>query len=74
MAYYQQMLYKELNAVQRIEASPIKELVITNTIPLSEEKQKQSSKIKVLTIAPLFAEAIKRLNEAKPLGELFVLE
>ena len=62
------------DAVQRIEASPIKELVITNTIPLSEEKQKQSSKIKVLTIAPLFAEAIKRLNEARPLGELFVLE
>ena len=60
------------DAVQRIEASPIKELVVTNTIPLSEEKQ--SSKIKVLTIAPLFAEAIKRLNEAKPLGELFVLE
>ncbi len=62
------------DAVQRIEASPIKELVMTNTIPLSEEKQKQSSKIKVLTIAPLFAEAIKRLNEARPLGELFVLE
>ena len=60
------------DAVQRIEASPIKELVITNTIPLPEEKQ--SSKIKVLTIAPLFAEAIKRLNEAKPLGELFILE
>ena len=62
------------DAVQRIEASPIKELVVTNTIPLSEEKQKQSSKIKVLTIAPLFAEAIRRLNEARPLGELFVLE
>ena len=62
------------DAVQRIETSPIKELVITNTIPLPEEKQKQSSKIKVLTIAPLFAEAIRRLNEARPLGELFVLE
>lgn len=62
------------DAVQRIEASPIKELVVTNTIPLPEEKQKQSSKIKVLTIAPLFAEAIRRLNEARPLGELFVLE
>ena len=60
------------DAVQRIEASPIKELVITNTIPLTEEKQ--SEKIKVLTIAPLFAEAIKRLNEAKPLGELYVME
>ena len=60
------------DAVQRIEASPIKELVITNTIPLPEEKQ--SNKIKVLTIAPLFAEAIKRLNEARTLGELYVLE
>ena len=60
------------NAVERIEKSPIKELVITNTVPLTEEKQ--SEKIKVLTIAPLFAEAIKRINEAKPLGELFVLE
>ena len=60
------------DAVKRIEASPIKELVITNTVPLPEEKQ--SDKIKVLTIAPLFAEAIKRINEARPLGELFVLE
>ena len=60
------------NAVERIKNSPIKELVITNTIPLPKEKQ--IDKIKVLTIAPLFAEAIRRLNEARPLGELFVLE
>ena len=61
-------------AIERIQNSALEELVITNTIPLPEEKQNQSSKIKVLTIAPLFAEAIRRLNEAKPLGELFVLE
>ena len=60
------------NAVERIKESPIKELVITNTIPLAEEKK--IDKIKVLTIAPLFAEAIKRINEAKPIGELFSLE
>ena len=60
------------NAVERIKESPIKELVITNTIPLVEEKK--IDKIKVLTIAPLFAEAIKRINEAKPIGELFSLE
>ena len=60
------------NAVERIKNSPIKELVITNTIPLPKEKQ--IDKIKVLTIAPLFAEAIKRINEAKPIGELFALE
>ena len=60
------------DAVERIKNSPIKELVITNTIPLPKEKQ--IDKIKVLTIAPLFAEAIKRINEAKPIGELFALE
>lgn len=56
-------------AIERIENSPIKELVITNTIPL--EKEKQIDKIKVVSIAPLFAEAIKRINEEKPLGDLF---
>ena len=56
-------------AIERIEKSPIKELVVTNTIPLEEEKR--IDKIKVVSIAPLFAEAIKRLNEAKPLGDLF---
>ena len=60
------------DAVERIEKSPIKELVITNTVPLTEKKK--IDKIKVLTIAPLFAEAIRRINEARPLGELFVLE
>lgn len=56
-------------AIERIQNSPIKELVITNTVPLTEEKR--IDKIKVLSIAPLFAETIKRLNEGKPLGDLF---
>ena len=56
-------------AIERIKNSPIKELVVTNTVPLSEEKR--IDKITVLSMAPLFAEAIKRINEAKPLGELF---
>lgn len=55
-------------AIERIKNSPIKELVITNTIPLTEEKQ--IDKIKVLSIAPLFAESILRIHENKPLGEL----
>ena len=57
------------SAIERIQNSPIKELVITNTVPLTPEKQIE--KIKVLSIAPLFAEAIQRINEAKPLGDLF---
>lgn len=56
-------------AIERIEKSPIKELVVTNTIPI--EPEKMIDKLKVVSIAPLFAEAIKRLNEAKPLGDLF---
>ncbi len=56
-------------AIERIQNSPIKELVVTNTIPI--EPEKMIDKIKVVSIAPLFAEAIKRVNESKPLGDLF---
>lgn len=56
-------------AIERIKNSPIKELVVTNTVPIPDEKR--IDKITVLSMAPLFAEAIKRINEAKPLGELF---
>ncbi len=56
-------------AIERIKNSPIKELVVTNTVPIPEEKR--IDKITILSMAPLFAEAIKRINEAKPLGELF---
>ena len=56
-------------AIERIKKAKIKELVMTNTVPLT--KQKNTDKIKVLDIAPLFAEAIKRINEATSIGELF---
>ncbi len=56
-------------AIERIKKSALKELVITNTIPLPKEKQ--IPQIHVLSIAPLFAEAIKRLNESKAMGDLF---
>lgn len=56
------------DAVQRIEKSPIKELVITDTVPLLDEKK--TDKIKVVSMVPLFAETIRRLNESKPLGDL----
>lgn len=56
-------------AIEKIKNSDIKELVVTNTIPLTEEKK--IDKITVLSIAPLFAETIKRINEQRPLGELY---
>lgn len=39
------------------------------TIPIPKEKRIDN--IKILSIAPLFAETIKRINEERPLGELF---
>ena len=56
-------------AIQRIKESDIKELVVTNTIPVQQEKM--VDKITVLSIAPLFAEAIKRINEERPIGKIF---
>ncbi len=56
-------------AYQRIQSSPIKELVVTDTIPLREEKK--VSKIKVLSVAPLLGEAIRRIHEDRSVSSLF---
>lgn len=56
-------------AIERIKNANIKELVVTNTVPLSREKKLDN--ITVLTIAPLIAEAIQRIDEGKSLGEMF---
>ena len=45
---------------------------MTNTIPLTDEKK--LDKITVVSIAPLFAETIRRLNEKRPLGEILTRE
>ena len=56
-------------AVQRIEDSPLEELVITNTIPLPEEKH--SSKIISLSMAAPIGEAISRIYQNKSVSKLF---
>ncbi|WP_040191293.1 ribose-phosphate diphosphokinase [Clostridium culturomicium] len=56
-------------AIERLEASPIKELVMLDSIHLPEEKM--IDKVKVLSIAPLFAEAIKRIYEEVSVSKLF---
>ena len=56
-------------AIERIKKSEIKELVMTNTVPLP--KKKQIDKITVISLSELFGEAIKRINEATSIGELF---
>jgi len=56
-------------AVERIEQSPMRELVVTDTIPLPVEKR--LSKITVLSLAPLLGEAIQRIHTGQSVGELF---
>jgi len=58
-------------ALERIEESPLKEVVFTNSIPLSEAAR-QSSKIKSLSVAPLLARAIQSIHEETSVSILFV--
>ena len=58
-------------AVERIEESPIEELIVTDTIPLSQRAQ-GCERIKVLSVAELFAEAIKRIHLNQSVSSLFV--
>ena len=57
-------------AVERIEESAISELVITDTIPLRGDIK--SSKIKVISTAPMVGEAIKRIHFEQSISSLFV--
>ncbi len=56
-------------ATDRLEKAPIKEVIVTNTVPLS--RQKRMKKLKIISIAPLLAESIKRINENKALSDMF---
>jgi len=56
-------------AVERIENSVIREMIVTDSIPLDDRKKSQ--KIKVLSVAPLLAEAIKRIHEDESVSSLF---
>lgn len=58
-------------AVKRIDASPLKEVVFTNSIPLSDEARR-SKKIKSLSVAPLLARAIQSIHEETSVSILFV--
>ena len=56
-------------AVQRIASSPVREVVVTDTIPVNGERK--LDKITVLPIAPLLGEAIHRIHTGQSVGALF---
>ncbi len=59
------------NAIERLKASSIEEIVVTDTIPLREEAAR-FDRIKVLSVAPLLAEGIRRIHTEDSVSSLFV--
>ena len=58
-------------AVERLAQSPIKEVVVSDTIPLKEEAQRLD-KIKVLSVSKLLGEAIRRIHTDDSISSLFI--
>ena len=57
-------------ALERIQASCLEEIVVTNTIPLNGKEQR-CPKLRVLSVAPLLGEAITRIHEEESVSSLF---
>ena len=57
-------------AIERVEASVLKELIVTDTIPLSEAGRR-CNKVKVLSVAQLLGEAIRRIHDEESISSLF---
>ncbi|MBA3688704.1 MAG: ribose-phosphate pyrophosphokinase [Chloroflexi bacterium] len=60
------------SSLELIEASPLTEVIVTDTIPLPADANRD--KVTVLSIAPLFGEAIKRIHRGESVGALFSSE
>jgi len=60
-------------ACRRIERSAITELIVTDTIPISAEKMAQTSKIKQLSVAQLFADVITRVRNHESISSHFII-
>ncbi len=58
-------------AIERLKKSPLKELIVTDTIPVPKDKERTLKNIRVLSVAPLLGEAIKRIHEEASISVLF---
>jgi ribose-phosphate pyrophosphokinase len=58
-------------AVDRLVAAPIQEIVLTDTIPVPDEKRDRFTNLTTLSLAPLLGEAIRRIHTGQSVGELF---
>ena len=57
-------------AIERLEAANLNEIIFTNTIPIPQEKMLPN--MKILSVAPLFAEAMSRIHNNESVSKLFV--
>ncbi len=58
-------------ALDRINGSILEEVIVTNTIPM-DDKTEKCKKLRVLSVAPLLGEAIKRIHEESSISSLFI--
>jgi ribose-phosphate pyrophosphokinase len=58
-------------AIERIEGSPLKEVVVTDTIQL-RGRAAECKKVRTISVAPLVAEAIKRVHTGESISTLFL--
>jgi ribose-phosphate pyrophosphokinase len=56
------------NAYERIEESVLKELIVTDTIPL----KKESEKIKVLSVAHIFSDVVRKVVSCESISSTFI--
>lgn len=61
------------DAIERIENSVIKELVVSNTIPLPEEKKAKTTKITMLSVGKMLAKIISAISTNYPISEVYDL-
>ena len=59
-------------AIERLADSPVDEVVVTDTIPISQEKLDKLGKLKVLSISALIGEAIHRIHNNESVSSLFM--
>jgi ribose-phosphate pyrophosphokinase len=57
------------DAINRIQEAPIEGVVVTDTIPLTDDRR--LDEITVLTVAPLLGEAVKRIHRNESVSGLF---
>ena len=60
------------SAIKRIKASPVKEVIVTDTIPV--DPHRKPDKVTVLSMAPLLGEAIRRIHTGESMGAMFESE